>query len=165
MRKIFFVAIMSLFVAGASAQDSLQVVKDNIDKLVSLTKEDVKKTGNEIIDSYTDSLYDLTEDVLDNGEDINTLIEGVKNGTISKVSALIHATSLTSKISEAYSKAENMYSKAREAATQIKSLKGLSLKTLATKTLSNNTLITKLLGEETFSQVQSVVSLMSLLKK
>lgn len=165
MKKILLATIMLLFVVNISAQDSLQVVvQDNIDKLVSLTKNDVKETGNEVIDGYTKALYDLTEDVVDNGEDLNSLVEGVKNGTTSKISALVKASSLSTKISETYSKAEDMYSKAKEAASQIKSLKGLSLKTLATQILSNNTLITKLLGDETINQIQTMASLISQLK-
>lgn len=165
MKKILLATIMLLFVVNVSAQDSLQVVKERINELVSLTKEEVKTTGNKIIDAYTDSLYDLTDEVVGNGKDLNTLLEGVKNGAITKATALLEASSLSTKITNTLSKAKNIYSTAKEATKQIKKLKGLSLKTLATKTLSNNTLITKILGEETLNQVQTITSLVSELKK
>ena len=156
---------MALFIAGVSAQETLQVAQERLNELVSLTKSEVKETGNDIIDNYTDTLYDLTDEVVDNGKDLNTLLENVKSGAITKVSALDEAYVLSEKISVASAKAKSVLSTAKDAAAQVKSLKGLSLKALATKTLANNTKITALLGEETMNQVQTVTSLISLFVK
>ena len=156
---------MALFIAGVSAQETLQVAQERLNELVSLTKSEVKETGNDIIDNYTDTLYDLTDEVVDNGKDLNTLLENVKSGAITKVSALDEAYGLSEKISVASAKAKSVLSTAKDAAAQVKSLKGLSLKALATKTLANNTKITALLGEETMNQVQTVTSLISLFVK
>ena len=156
---------MALFITGVSAQETLQVAQERLNELVSLTKSEVKETGNDIIDNYTDALYDLTDEVVDNGKDLNTLLENVKSGAITKVSALDEAYGLSEKISVASAKAKSVLSTAKDAAAQVKSLKGLSLKALATKTLANNTKITALLGEETMNQVQTVTSLISLFVK
>ena len=156
---------MALFITGVSAQETLQVAQERLNELVSLTKSEVKETGNDIIDNYTDALYDLTDEVVDNGKDLNTLLENVKSGAITKVSALDEAYGLSEKISVASAKAKSVLSTVKDAAAQVKSLKGLSLKALATKTLANNTKITALLGEETMNQVQTVTSLISLFVK
>lgn len=161
MKKTLLVAVMSLFIMGVSAQETLQVAKERLNELVSLTKTEVKETGNDIIDDYTDALYDLTDDVVDNGEDLNSLIEGVKSGAISKLTALTEATALSDKITSAATKAKSIATTAKSAASQIKSLKGISLKALATQTLANNTKISALLGEETINQVKSIGSLLS----
>ena len=161
MKKTLLVAVMSLFIMGVSAQETLQVAKERLNELVSLTKTEVKETGNDIIDEYTDALYDLTDDVVDNGEDLNSLIEGVKSGAVSKLTALTEATALSDKITSAATKAKSIATTAKSAASQIKSLKGISLKALATQTLANNTKISALLGEETVSQVKSIGSLLS----
>ena len=161
MKKTLLVAVMSLFIMGVSAQETLQVAKERLNELVSLTKTEVKETGNDIIDEYTDALYDLTDDVVDNGEDLNSLIEGVKSGAVSKLTALTEATALSDKITSAATKAKSIATTAKSAASQIKSLKGISLKALATQTLANNTKISALLGEETVSQVKSISSLLS----
>lgn len=161
MKKTTLVAVMSLFIMGVSAQETLQVAKERLNELVSLTKTEVKETGNDIIDEYTDALYDLTDDVVDNGEDLNSLIEGVKSGAVSKLTALTEATALSDKITSAATKAKNIATTAKSAASQIKSLKGISLKALATQTLANNTKISALLGEETINQVKSIGSLLS----
>ena len=160
MKKTLLVAVMSLFIMGVSAQETLQVAKERLNELVSLTKTEVKETGNDIIDDYTDALYDLTDDVVDNGEDLNSLIEGVKSGAVSKLTALTEATALSDKITSAATKAKSIATTAKSAASQIKSLKGISLKALATQTLANNTKISALLGEETVSQVKSIGSLL-----
>ena len=165
MKKTLLVAVMALFIAGVSAQETLQVAQERLNELVSLTKSEVKETGNDIIDNYTDALYDLTDEVVDNGKDLNTLLENVKSGAITKVSALDEAYGLSEKISVASAKAKSVLSTVKDAAAQVKSLKGLSLKALATKTLANNTKITALLGEETMNQVQTVTSLISLFVK
>lgn len=161
MKKTLLVAVMSLFIMGVSAQETLQAAKERLSELVSLTKAEVKETGNDVIDDYTDALYDLTDDVVDNGEDLNSLIEGVKSGAVSKLTALAEATTLSEKITNAASKAKSIATTAKSAASQIKSLKGISLKALATQTLANNTKISALLGEETVSQVKSISSLLS----
>lgn len=161
MKKTLLVAVMSLFIMGVSAQETLQVAKERLNELVSLTKTEVKETGNDIIDDYTDALYDLTDDVVDNGEDLNSLIEGVKSGAVSKLTALTEATALSDKITSAATKAKSITTTAKSAASQIKSLKGISLKALATQTLANNTKISALLGEETINQVKSIGSLLS----
>lgn len=161
MKKTLLVAVMSLFIMGVSAQETLQVAKERLNELVSLTKTEVKETGNDIIDDYTDALYDLTDDVVDNGEDLNSLIEGVKSGAVSKLTALTEATALSDRITSAATKAKSIATTAKSAASQIKSLKGISLKALATQTLANNTKISALLGEETVSQVKSIGSLLS----
>ena len=161
MKKTLLVAVMSLFIMGVSAQETLQVAKERLNELVSLTKTEDKETGNDIIDDYTDALYDLTDDVVDNGEDLNSLIEGVKSGAVSKLTALTEATALSDKITSAATKAKSIATTAKSAASQIKSLKGISLKALATQTLANNTKISALLGEETVSQVKSIGSLLS----
>lgn len=165
MKKTLLVAVMALFVAGVSAQETLQVAQERLNELVSLTKAEVKETGNNIIDNYTDALYDLTEDVVDNGKDLNTLLENVKSGAISEASALAEAYNLSDKISTATAQAKSVVSTAKEATSQIKKLKGISLKALATKTIANNTKITALLGEETVNQAQTVASLISLFVK
>ena len=82
MKKTLLVAVMVLFIAGVSAQETLQVAQERLNELVSLTKSEVKETGNDIIDNYTDALYDLTDEVVDNGKDLNTLLENVKSGAI-----------------------------------------------------------------------------------
>lgn len=161
MKKTTLVAVMSLFIMGVSAQETLQVAKERLNELVSLTKTEVKETGNDIIDEYTDALYDLTDDVVDNGEDLNSLIEGVKSGAVSKLTALTEATALSDKITSTATKAKSIATTAKSAASQIKSLKGISIKALATQTLANNTKISALLGEETVSQVKSISSLLS----
>ena len=161
MKKTLLVAVMSLFIMGVSAQETLQVAKERLNELVSLTKTEVKETGNDIIDDYTDALYGLTDDVVDNGEDLNSLIEGVKSGAVSKLTALTEATALSDKITSAATKAKSIATTAKSAASQIKSLKGISLKALATQTLANNTKISALLGEETINQVKSIGSLLS----
>ena len=165
MKKTLLVTVMALFIAGVSAQETLQVAQERLNELLSLTKSELKETGNDIIDNYTDALYDLTDEVVDNGKDLNTLLENVKSGAITKASALDEAYGLSEKISVASAKAKSVLSTAKDAAAQVKSLKGLSLKALATKTLANNTKITALLGEETMNQVQTVTSLISLFVK
>lgn len=165
MKKILLVTVMALFIAGVSAQETLQVAQERLNELVSLTKSEVKETGNDIIDNYTDALYDLTDEVVDNGKDLNTLLENVKSGAVTEASALDEAYGLSEKISVASAKAKSVVSTAKDAAAQVKKLKGLSLKALATKTLANNTKITALLGEETMNQVQTVTSLISLFVK
>ena len=165
MKKTLLVTVMALFIAGVSAQETLQVAQERLNELVSLTKSEVKETGNDIIDNYTDALYDLTDEVVDNGKDLNTLLENVKSGAVTKASALDEAYGLSEKISVASAKAKSVVSTAKDATAQVKSLKGLSLKALATKTLANNTKITALLGEETMNQVQTVTSLISLFVK
>lgn len=165
MKKTLLVTVMALFIAGVSAQETLQVAQERLNELVSLTKSEVKETGNDIIDNYTDALYDLTDEVVDNGKDLNTLLENVKSGAVTEASALDEAYGLSEKISVASAKAKSVVSTAKDAAAQVKKLKGLSLKALATKTLANNTKITALLGEETMNQVQTVTSLISLFVK
>ncbi|MBP3353549.1 MAG: hypothetical protein J6L02_02725 [Bacteroidales bacterium] len=165
MKKVVLSAILAFIALNmASAQEALTVTQERLSQLASLTANNVKETGNDIIDNYTDALYDLTDDVVDNGKDLTTLLENVKSGAVSKVSALAEANSLSTKISDASAKAKNVFSTAKEATSQIKNLKGFSLKSLATKTLANNTKISSLLGEETVSQVKTMASLISLLK-
>ena len=161
MKKTLLTAVMALFVAGVSAQETLQVAKERLNELVSLTKAEVKETGNDIIDDYTETLYDLTDDVVENGTDLNSLLESVKSGAITEASALAEAYSLSDKITTATAKVKSVVSTAKEATSQIKNLKGISLKALATKTLANNTKVATLLGEETVSQAQTIASLIS----
>ena len=81
-----------------------------------MTKTEVKETGNDIIDNYTDALYDLTDNVVDNGEDLNSLIEGVKSGAVSELTALTEATALSDKITSAATKAKSIATTVKSAA-------------------------------------------------
>lgn len=165
MRNIILTALFTLFTVGASAQESPTLAQERLNELVSMTKNEVKNTGNNIIDNYTSALYDLTGDVVDNGKDLTSLLEEVKSGALTKVEALTKANTLSEKVSGAVEKVKGVTEKAKSATSQIKNLKGFSLKALATQTIANNSKISSLLGEETINQVKTIGSLIMELSK